>query len=37
MSDPAEAATFDVEVIRTFDAPVDRVWKAWADPEEVQK
>jgi uncharacterized protein YndB with AHSA1/START domain len=29
--------TFDVEVTRTFDAPIDRVWQAWADPAEVMK
>ncbi len=31
------SVTFDVEVTRVFDAPVDRVWRAWAEPDEVQK
>lgn len=25
-------ATFDVEVERDFDAPIERVWRAWIDP-----
>lgn len=30
--DPSE---FDVTIERTFDAPRDRVWEAWTDPEQV--
>ena len=29
--------TFDVVVTRTFDAPVEEVWKAWSDPEYVKR
>lgn len=29
--------TGDVVVTRTFDAPRDRVWRAWSDPDEVMK
>lgn len=28
---------FDVSITRTFEAPLDAVWKAWADAEEVKK
>ena len=31
------ATTFDVVVTRVFDAPVDRVWDAWRDPERVKR
>lgn len=31
------SATFDVVVTRVFDAPVDRVWDAWRDPEQVKR
>jgi uncharacterized protein YndB with AHSA1/START domain len=31
------AATYDVVVTRVFDAPIDRVWGAWRDPEQVKK
>jgi uncharacterized protein YndB with AHSA1/START domain len=31
------AATFDVVVQRVFEAPVERVWRAWSDPAEVQR
>jgi len=27
----------DVVLTRTFDAPVERVWKAWTDPQEVMR
>ena len=27
--------THDVVVIRTFDAPLERMWRAWSDPDEV--
>ncbi len=36
-SDAATGGTFDVEVTRTFDAPVDRVWRAWSEADEVKK
>ena len=29
--------TYNVEVTRDFDAPVDQVWKAWCDPEYVRQ
>lgn len=29
--------TFNVDVTRVFDAPVERVWKMWSDSEEVKK
>ncbi|WP_210481015.1 SRPBCC domain-containing protein [Naasia sp. SYSU D00948] len=32
-----EGETFDVDVTRTFDAPVDRVWRAWSEADEVKK
>lgn len=38
MGDTADrAVTRDVVVTRVFDAPVDRVWKAWSDPEDVKR
>jgi len=27
----------DLVVTRVFDAPVERVWKAWTDPEQVMR
>jgi uncharacterized protein YndB with AHSA1/START domain len=30
-------ATYDVEVTRTFEVPVERAWRAWADADEVKK
>jgi uncharacterized protein YndB with AHSA1/START domain len=27
----------DLVLIRVFDAPVERVWKAWSDPEDVKR
>ena len=32
-----EDTTHDVVVTRTFDAPLDRVWRAWSDPELVTR
>lgn len=32
-----KAGTFDVVVTRVLDAPVDRVWEAWRDPEQVKQ
>jgi len=29
--------THDLVVTRVFDAPVERVWKVWSDPEEVMR
>jgi uncharacterized protein YndB with AHSA1/START domain len=29
--------THDMIVTRRFDAPVERVWKAWSDPEDVKR
>lgn len=34
---PAAAATVDVVLVRTFDAPVEAVWKAWTEPAEIVK
>jgi uncharacterized protein YndB with AHSA1/START domain len=34
---PGEGATRDLVVTRHFDAPVDRVWKAWSEPEQVMR
>ena len=33
----AEAGKQDLVLTRVFDAPVEAVWKAWTDPEEVKK
>lgn len=33
----AEAGKQDIVLTRIFDAPVEDVWKAWTDPEEVKK
>jgi uncharacterized protein YndB with AHSA1/START domain len=27
----------DLHITRTFDAPLERVWKAWTEPEHIQK
>ncbi|WP_113701307.1 SRPBCC family protein [Nonomuraea lactucae] len=32
-----EATTFDVVVTRVFDAPLERVWRAWTEPELVRR
>jgi uncharacterized protein YndB with AHSA1/START domain len=32
---PSQNETYDVVVTRTFDAPKERVWRAWSDPEQV--
>jgi len=34
---PTVAEKRDVVLTRTFDAPVERVWKAWTDPQEVMR
>ena len=31
-----QPATFDVQVSREFDATVERVWKAWTDPDDLR-
>jgi uncharacterized protein YndB with AHSA1/START domain len=33
----AETKTRDIVVTRTFDAPVEQVWKAWSEPEYVKR
>ena len=35
MTEPA--ATYDVVVTRVFDAPIERVWDAWRDPDQVKR
>jgi uncharacterized protein YndB with AHSA1/START domain len=37
MTETASGKTQDVLVTRIFEAPVERVWKAWSDSEEVMK
>lgn len=32
----AETTSYDVHVIREFDAPVERVWKAWTQPDDLR-
>lgn len=32
-----ESKLYDVVVTRVFDAPVEQVWKAWGDPEQVKR
>jgi len=32
----AVPSTFDVEVTREFDAPIERVWRAWTDPDDLR-
>jgi uncharacterized protein YndB with AHSA1/START domain len=34
---PSEKKTHDMIVTHTFDAPVERVWQAWSDPDQVMK
>ncbi|MEX5234265.1 SRPBCC domain-containing protein [Kocuria arenosa] len=34
---PSSPSTFDVEITRVFQAPAQRVWRAWSDPQEIQK
>lgn len=29
-------STFDVHVVREFDAPIERVWAAWTDPSDLR-
>ena len=31
------ATTFDVEVSREFDAPIERVWAAWTTPADLRE
>ncbi len=33
----AKAQTKDIIITRIFDAPLERVWKAWTDPNEIKK
>jgi uncharacterized protein YndB with AHSA1/START domain len=33
----SESKTHDLVVTRTFDAPQERVWRAWSDPDEVMR
>lgn len=33
----APETTYDVVVTRVFDAPIDRVWAAWRDPDQVMR
>jgi uncharacterized protein YndB with AHSA1/START domain len=33
----AKVAPQDIVLVRTFDAPVEAVWKAWSDPREVER
>ena len=33
----SDNSTHDMIVTRTFDAPVERVWQAWSDPEQVKR
>ena len=32
-----DSQTHDVVVTRRFDAPVERAWNAWSDPEDVRQ
>jgi uncharacterized protein YndB with AHSA1/START domain len=32
-----DSQTFNVTVTRTFNAPVARVWQAWADSEDIKQ
>jgi len=32
-----EASKHDLLIIRVLDAPLERVWRAWTDPQELQK
>jgi uncharacterized protein YndB with AHSA1/START domain len=31
----SETTTYDVNVIRDFDAPVERLWQAWTEPDDL--
>jgi uncharacterized protein YndB with AHSA1/START domain len=31
----SETTTYDVNVAREFDAPVDRLWRAWTEPDDL--
>ena len=33
----SEKQTHDMTVTRRFDAPRERVWRAWSDPDEVMR
>lgn len=37
MTEDPGSSTFDVVVTRIFDAPVDRLWRAWIDPADVRQ
>lgn len=37
MNQPSNEATYPVEAVRIFDAPVERVWRAWSEGEEVKQ
>jgi len=37
LRDSSQAKKKDLVVTRVFDAPVERVWKAWSDPEHVKR
>lgn len=37
MAQAAETKKMDLVITRTFDAPVDQVWKAWSEPKEIMK
>lgn len=37
MSTPSAESTYDVVSSRVFDAPVERVWRAWSEAEEVKR
>lgn len=37
MSTSTDAASREIVITRVFDAPRERVWRAWADPEQVVK
>lgn len=37
MAEDGSGTTYDVVVKRTFDAPPDRVWRAWTDPADVRQ
>lgn len=34
---PVTTPTEDIVLVRTFDAPVERVWRAWTEPEQVMR
>ncbi len=37
MAEDGSRTTYDVVVKRTFDAPPDRVWRAWSNPADVRQ